>query len=82
VRDPQATEVQVTMRYGVGAADDPIGKAGMAHLVEHLMHQQVPGTQSLFAQLESGGSGRRCCAGGGSSSNSTNHHSGRTASRW
>jgi hypothetical protein len=53
VRDPQATEVQVTMRYGVGAADDPIGKAGMAHLVEHLMHQQVLGTQSLFAQLES-----------------------------
>lgn len=53
VRDPRATEVQVTTRYRVGAADDPGGREGIAHLVEHLMHQQVMGTQTLFAQLES-----------------------------
>ncbi len=52
VSDPRATEVQVTMRYQVGAADDPAGQEGIAHLVEHLMYQQVLGAQSLFAKLE------------------------------
>src|SRR5690606_17743278 len=52
VTDPSASDVQVTMRYDVGAADDPPGQAGMAHLVEHLMFQQVLGGQSLFAKLE------------------------------
>jgi zinc protease len=52
VRDPHATEVQVTMRYGVGAVDDPPEHPGMAHLVEHLMFQQTLGSQSLFAHLE------------------------------
>lgn len=52
VLDPSASDVQVTMRYDVGASDDPPGQAGMAHLVEHLMFQQVLGGQSLFAKLE------------------------------
>jgi zinc protease len=52
VRDPRAAEVQVTMQYRVGAIDDPQGQEGMAHLVEHLMFQQVLGAQSLFAKLE------------------------------
>jgi len=29
--------VKVDVRYRVGAADDPKGKAGLAHLVEHLL---------------------------------------------
>jgi zinc protease len=52
VADPYASEVQVTMRYQVGAVDDPPGQEGIAHLVEHLMFQQVLGAQSLFAKLE------------------------------
>ena len=52
VSDPVATEVQVTMRYQVGAVDDPDGQAGLAHLVEHLMYQQVIGAQSVFAHLQ------------------------------
>ena len=52
VHDPRAAEVQVTMRYGVGGADDPADAPGMAHLVEHLMYQQVVGTETVFAHLE------------------------------
>ncbi len=52
VRDPRAAEVQVTMRYRVGSVDDPPEQAGVAHVVEHLMFQQVLGAQSLFARLE------------------------------
>jgi zinc protease len=52
VEDPRATQIQVTMRYRVGAIDDPADQEGMAHLVEHLMFQQVLGGQSLFDQLE------------------------------
>lgn len=51
VRDPSASEVQVTMRYRVGSIDD--GNAhGIAHLAEHLMFQQILGSETLFAQLE------------------------------
>jgi len=35
--DPGARLAEVAMRYQVGADDDPEGKAGLAHLVEHLM---------------------------------------------
>lgn len=31
--------VKVDMRYGVGAAEDPAGKSGLAHLLEHLTFQ-------------------------------------------
>src|SRR4051812_1107504 len=51
VRDPHATEVSVTMRYRVGGVDD--GSApGIAHMAEHLMYQQILGSETLFAQLE------------------------------
>jgi predicted Zn-dependent peptidase len=36
-REPSAAAVYVGVRYDVGAADDPVGHAGTAHLVEHLM---------------------------------------------
>ncbi|HWO19510.1 MAG TPA: insulinase family protein [Kofleriaceae bacterium] len=41
---PDATTqlVEVDVRYEVGAREDPPGKAGLAHLVEHLMFQQRP----------------------------------------
>jgi zinc protease len=34
--------VEVDVRYNVGSREDPPGKAGLAHLVEHLMFQQKP----------------------------------------
>jgi zinc protease len=49
--DPKATGVQVTTRYQVGSVDDQ-QHPGMAHLVEHLMFQQVLDGQPLFTQLE------------------------------
>lgn len=52
VRDERASEVAVTMRYDVGAKDDPPGQEGVAHLVEHLMFQQVLGGQTLYAKLQ------------------------------
>jgi zinc protease len=52
VQDPRAAEIQVTMRYQVGSVDDPPEQAGVAHLVEHLMFQQVLGAQSLLGRLE------------------------------
>lgn len=57
VPDPRAAEVQVLMRYQVGAVDDPAGHAGMAHLVEHLMFQQRAAGAgaagaTLFARFE------------------------------
>lgn len=52
VRDPHATDLQVTMRYNVGSVDDPKDQSGVAHLVEHLMFQQVLGNESIFAKLE------------------------------
>jgi zinc protease len=54
VTDPHATEVQVTTRYQVGAVDDG-PHPGIAHLVEHLMFQQVPNPgdgQPMFSRLE------------------------------
>lgn len=51
VRDPRATEVQVTMRYQVGASADE-SRPGVAHLVEHLMFQQQLDGQPLFTHLE------------------------------
>src|SRR5439155_903269 len=52
IQDPRAHDVQVTTRYRVGSADDPADAPGVAHVVEHLMFQQVLGSRSLFAHLE------------------------------
>jgi zinc protease len=40
--DETTQMVEVDVRYDVGSREDPIGKAGLAHLVEHLMFQQKP----------------------------------------
>src|SRR4051812_8644937 len=40
--DPSTQLVEVDVRYEVGAKEDPPGKAGLAHLVEHLMFQHKP----------------------------------------
>jgi zinc protease len=38
--DASAELVEVDVRYEVGSKEDPPGRAGLAHLVEHLMFQQ------------------------------------------
>src|SRR5215813_4311308 len=40
--DPTTPLAEVDVRYEVGSREDPPGKAGLAHLVEHLMFQQRP----------------------------------------
>jgi zinc protease len=40
--DPTTQLVEVDVRYEVGSREDPDNKAGLAHLVEHLMFQQKP----------------------------------------
>ncbi|HTJ43546.1 MAG TPA: pitrilysin family protein [Kofleriaceae bacterium] len=42
VPDPTTQMAEVDVRYDVGSREDPPGKAGLAHLVEHLMFQQRP----------------------------------------
>src|SRR5688572_9365543 len=39
VPDTTTPLVEVHVRYEVGAKEDPPGKAGLAHLVEHMMFQ-------------------------------------------
>jgi len=41
--DPTTQLVEVDVRYEVGSREDPPGKAGLAHLVEHLMFEKQPG---------------------------------------
>src|ERR1041384_4550347 len=53
--DPSTQLVEVDVRYEVGAREDPPGKAGLAHLVEHLMFQQRPDgpeTRPLMSVLQ------------------------------
>ena len=40
IPDPHANLVSVDVRYKVGSAEDPPGKPGLAHLVEHLTFAQ------------------------------------------
>ncbi|MCX5746934.1 MAG: pitrilysin family protein [Proteobacteria bacterium] len=45
--DESTQLAEVDVRYDVGSREDPPGKAGLAHLVEHMMFQQRPdGAQS------------------------------------
>jgi hypothetical protein len=41
--DPQASRVTMDVSYRVGATDEPAGKEGLAHLVEHLSFLSRPG---------------------------------------
>jgi zinc protease len=55
--DPTTQLVEVDVRYQVGSREDPPGKAGLAHLVEHLMFEQhqagpdKPSIGAMFRQL-------------------------------
>ena len=52
--DPTTQLVEVDVHYEVGSREDPVGKAGLAHLVEHLMFQtrpDGPDTQPIFQTL-------------------------------
>jgi zinc protease len=52
--DPSTQLVEVDVHYEVGAAEDPPGLAGLAHLVEHLMFQvrpDGPSTAPIFQTL-------------------------------
>ena len=54
VPDPYTRLVQFDVRQRVGAREDPPGKSGMAHFVEHLMFQmpvEGPGTPKLMSHL-------------------------------
>ncbi len=42
VPDKSTELVEVDVRYAVGSKEDPPGKAGLAHLVEHMMFQLKP----------------------------------------
>lgn len=53
--DPYTGLVQLDLRVQVGSGDDPPGRAGMAHLVEHLMFalpSEGPGSPSLIAAAQ------------------------------
>lgn len=51
--DRSSPLVEVDVRYVVGSKEDPRGKSGLAHLVEHLLflHRPAPGEPSLGAAL-------------------------------
>lgn len=52
--DPAATRVMMAVSYGVGSADEPAGREGLAHLVEHLTYAARPagaGSVSLQEHL-------------------------------
>ncbi len=53
IRDNRTNLATVDMRYDVGAAEDPIGRAGLAHLVEHLLFELRgrPGGPTLGEEL-------------------------------
>src|SRR5438552_1361806 len=52
VEDPRAAEIQVTMRYRVGSADDPPTRAGMEHRrgAQFFRRPNAACTALLFAQ--------------------------------
>lgn len=54
VPDPYTRLIQFDVRHQVGSREDPPGKAGMAHFVEHLMFQMPvdgPGSTRLMLDL-------------------------------
>ncbi|MEI2433061.1 pitrilysin family protein [Lysobacter yananisis] len=57
--DPDAGEVAVNLWYGVGGRDDPKDRAGLAHLLEHLMFKatrNLPAGRFATLAEEIGGS--------------------------
>jgi predicted Zn-dependent peptidase len=49
--DPQARVASVTVSYGAGAADDPDGLQGLAHLTEHLVAEGTSHVPDVFRAL-------------------------------
>ncbi len=51
--DPRTNLITVAVRYRVGAADDPVDRPGLAHLVEHLLFalRERPGGPTLGDEL-------------------------------
>jgi len=47
VGDPGVSTVAVVHRFDVGAAHEPAAQAGLAHLVEHLLHRGVVGEEQV-----------------------------------
>jgi len=60
IPDKSTPLVQVDVRYEVGSNEDPPGKAGLAHLVEHMMFQHrflgpnKPATFQILPQIATG----------------------------
>lgn len=52
--DPHANLVSVALRFEVGSAEDPAGKPGLAHVVEHMtfIQRTEPGGPTLSDQLQ------------------------------
>ncbi|RJS25289.1 insulinase family protein [Corallococcus sp. H22C18031201] len=58
-QDSRAPVVAVAALVGVGSSNDPQGKEGLAHLVEHLAFRaRHGGTASVWTRLEQSGAGR------------------------
>ncbi|MDX2089220.1 MAG: pitrilysin family protein [Kofleriaceae bacterium] len=51
--DASTQLVEVDVRYEVGSKEDPPGKAGLAHLVEHMMFQLKPDGANTPALMQS-----------------------------
>jgi zinc protease len=52
ITEPEATDVAVTVRYDVGAKDEPAGQEGIAHLAEHLMFEQIHDGRDIASRLD------------------------------
>ena len=53
--DPNARLVSVQVRYAVGSADDPNGRRGLAHLVEHVIASKTMHVDRALSVLEGAG---------------------------
>jgi predicted Zn-dependent peptidase len=58
--DPHERSVALSVRHPVGSMHDPRGRAGIAHLIEHLMFHETKGSPSgdFVARLEAAGGAR------------------------
>jgi zinc protease len=52
IPDPRATQVSVTVQYGVGSSDDPDESEGLAHVVEHVLFEPMLDGRSLLSRLQ------------------------------
>ncbi len=53
--DQDVSSAVVTMRYHVGSADDPPGRAGLAHLIEHAMSRRSQHVADVDKLLDDAG---------------------------